>query len=192
MEANVASRTRRPTPEQALGPFYPVKKPDEQDPDLTTVKGAKSVAQGEKIVVEGQVFSTSGKPVAGAQVEIWQANAFGRYIHPQDTNTAPLDPGFQGYGVLKTDANGRYRFTTVKPAAYSIGKGMMRPPHIHFIVTGADSRLVTQLYFEGSPQNETDRILNSVEDKALLIVSFAPDRASGAMTGHWDIVLPEG
>jgi protocatechuate 3,4-dioxygenase beta subunit len=89
--------------------------------------------------------------------------------HPSDTDLAPLDPNFEGSAVLTTDTNGRYRFKTIKPAAYPAGPNTMRPAHIHFQVSGRQDRLVTQMYFEGHPYNETDPFLNSAGRKELLI-----------------------
>ncbi len=98
----------------------------------------------------GRVLNAGGEPVSGARIEIWQANAHGRYAHPADDNPAPLDPNFQGYAKLLTDADGRYRFKTIKPSAYPAG-AFMRPAHIHFDVTGKLDRLVTQMYFPDDP-----------------------------------------
>lgn len=132
--------------EMALGPFYPVEKPLDRDADLTRVKGRRARAAGEVIEVAGQVLTADGRPQPGAIIEIWQCNAAGRYAHRGDSNRAPLDPNFQGYARLTADAEGRYRFLTVKPAAYPAGD-FLRSPHIHMDVTGKYKRLVTQLYF---------------------------------------------
>src|SRR3989304_223777 len=115
MEGKLRVQARVTTPEQAQGPFYPVTKPLDRDADLTVVNGKPGKAQGQVIQVMGRVFNAKGAPVRGAQVEIWQANTFGRYTHPQDSNPAPLDPNFQGYGAQATDASGQYQFRTVKP-----------------------------------------------------------------------------
>jgi protocatechuate 3,4-dioxygenase, beta subunit len=106
--------------------------------------------------VAGKVLNVRGEPVRDAKIEIWQANTYGRYTHPSDTSLAPLDPNFEGAAVLTTDMNGQYRFKTIKPAAYPTGPNTMRPAHIHFQVSGRQDRLVTQMYFEGDPYNETD------------------------------------
>ena len=103
-----------------------------------------------------------GRPLSGIKVEIWQANARGRYSHTKDTNPAPLDPNFQGYGVQITDSNGRYRFKTIKPGADPTGIGnWSRPPHVHFDVTGRHEALVTQMYFPNEPLNAKDQLLQS-------------------------------
>src|SRR6185436_14237411 len=120
------------TPEQIMGPFYPVIRPLDRDSDLTRIVGKRGHAQGQVIHLTGRVLNSRGEPVRGARLEIWQANAKGRYDHPGDVNPAPLDPNFQGFGVQVTDAQGRYRFKTIKPAAYPINPANpsnIRPPH---------------------------------------------------------------
>ncbi len=128
------SRGPMPTPDQILGPFYPVRKPIDGGADLTRLKGKAGPARGEVIYVAGRVLNMKGEPVDGAQLEVWQANSVGRYAHPSDWNSAPLDPNFEGYATVVSDAEGRYRFKTVKPGAYPVGGGWVRPPHIHFDV----------------------------------------------------------
>ena len=131
-------RTRgpMPTPDQILGPFYPVRKPIDGGTDLTRLKGKSGPASGELIYVMGRVINMKGEPVAGAQLEVWQANGAGRYTHPSDWNSAPLDPNFEGYATVTADSEGRYRFKTIKPGAYPVGGNWVRPPHIHFDVKG--------------------------------------------------------
>ena len=121
----------------------------------------------------GQVLNLKGEPVRDAKVEIWQANTYGRYTHPNDHNTAPLDPNFDGSALLTTDIDGRYRFKTIKPAAYPAGPNRMRPAHIHFQVSGRQDRLVTQMYFEGDPHLESDRFFQTaLEQKDLLVAEL--------------------
>jgi protocatechuate 3,4-dioxygenase beta subunit len=120
----------------------------------------------------GRGLNLSGEPVRNAKVEVWQANTYGRYTHPSDPNPAPLDPNFDGAAVLTTDSEGRYRFKTIKPAAYPAGPNMMRPAHIHFQVTGRQNRLVTQMYFENDPYNAADPFLNSAARKELLVTKL--------------------
>ncbi|MBI2849705.1 MAG: protocatechuate 3,4-dioxygenase [Chloroflexi bacterium] len=192
MEARHGSFIRRPTPEQPQGPFYPLTKPADADADLTTVKGKKGRAQGQIIQVKGQVLSANGKPVPDAEIEIWQANTFGRYTHPHDTNPAPLDPNFKGYGVQRTDEEGRYLFKTVKPGPYQVSADRFRTRHIHFIVTGKSSRLITQMYFSGEPLNSKDPILPNTPNKEDLIVKLTPlaeGSTPDALIALWDIVL---
>ncbi|MBA4752763.1 MAG: hypothetical protein H2055_11125 [Sphingopyxis sp.] len=136
------------TPLMDLGPFYPVQRPLDDDADLTRLKGHKGRAQGEVIEVSGRVLTPDGNPHAGTVLEIWQANAAGRYDHPGDRGDAPLDPDFQGYARIATDAQGGFRFLTIKPAFYKAGNlGFLRTAHIHLDVQSKRQRLVTQLYF---------------------------------------------
>jgi protocatechuate 3,4-dioxygenase beta subunit len=100
--------------------------------------------------VIGRVLNLAGEPVRTAKVEVWQANAYGRYTHPSDPNPAPLDPNFEGSAVLTTDSEGQYRFKTIA-AAYPAGPNRMRPAHIHFQVSGRQDKIVTQMYFENDP-----------------------------------------
>ena len=183
------------TPPQILGPFYPVAERPDPAADLARPAGTAAEAGGQLIYVRGRVLSCSGKPVAHARIEIWQANAAGKYRHPSDTNPAPLDPNFRGFAQLTTDAAGRYAFRTIKPGGYPTAEGDIRPPHIHFAVDGRLDRLVTQLYFAGEPENQTDRWLNSLPQPERLIVALqAPPShlETCACMAHFDIVLPSG
>lgn len=179
------------TPPQALGPFYPRELPLDSDNDLVTVAGRKGIASGEISNVHGRVLDEAGKPVAGAKVEIWQCNAFGRYHHPGDWGDRPLDPGFQGYGQFTTGADGGYRFRTIKPVPYP-----GRAPHIHFAVTAPGyAPLVTQMYVAGAPENEGDGLLRGVRDpkaREALIVVFAKSAGGGELLARFDIVLGPG
>ncbi len=192
MEGNVGSPVREPTDDQVLGPFYPVIKPRNPDADLTVIKGKPGKAQGRVIYIVGQVLNLKGEPIPAVMIEIWQANTFGRYTHPSDTNPAPLDTNFQGYGIQSTDAEGRYKFKTIKPSGYSIPGGRMRPPHIHFCITSKTNRLITQLYFEGEPLNEKDLFFhNAVNKKSLITKLLAPINGMepDASIAPWDIIL---
>jgi protocatechuate 3,4-dioxygenase beta subunit len=183
------------TPPQILGPFYPVAGRPELAGDLARPAGSAAEAAGQLIYLRGRVLTRSGKPVAHARIEIWQANAAGKYRHPSDTNPAPLDPNFNGFAQLRTDAGGRYAFRTIKPGGYPTAEGDIRPPHIHFTIDGRLDRLVTQLYFAGEPENQTDRWLNSVPQPERLIVelSDAPSHLeTSACVAHFDIVLASG
>jgi len=190
-----AETVLRRTPGQILGPFYPVTKIWAKTADLTRPRGASGQASGQALHVTGRVLNLSGEPVRDAQIEVWQANSHGRYRHPSDNNPAPLDPNFDGAAVLGTDAEGRYGFKTIKPGAYPAGPNTMRPPHIHFQVTGREDRLVTQMYFENEPYNETDRLLNSAERKELLIAKLlppSPELEPDSQLTTFDIVLFRG
>ncbi|MDQ3803099.1 MAG: protocatechuate 3,4-dioxygenase [Acidobacteriota bacterium] len=184
------------TPGMDLGPFYPLLKPLDEDADLTVIAGKGARAEGQIVHVAGRVLNLKGEPVSGARIEIWQANAHGRYSHPSDPNTAPLDPNFQGSAVLKTDAEGRYRFKTIKPGSYPISPTERRTPHIHFEVTGEDNRLATQMFFPGEPLNAKDSILQSLpfEKSALVARQLPPTKeiAPDELLLGWDIVLING
>lgn len=195
-----ASWALEPTPFQTIGPFYPVTRPLESDADLTMLRGHTERAQGRLIHLMGRVLDAGGAPVAGAKVELWQANSKGRYAHPADRNPAPLDPNFQGFGAQLTDADGQYRFKTIKPAAYPVNPMnpvRVRPPHLHFDVTGSGSRLVTQMYFPDEPDNAGDIIFRdlSPEEQRIVTGSVLPP-ASGmepdSLLVRWDIVLVAG
>jgi protocatechuate 3,4-dioxygenase beta subunit len=149
----------------------------EHDNDLTVQGQDRPV--GERVIVYGTVRDTEGKPLRDTLVEIWQANAAGRYAHRWDRWEAPLDPNFRGAGRMVTDAEGRYEFTTIKPGPYPWGNhyNAWRPAHIHFSLMGRAfaQRLVTQMYFPGDPFFPYDPIFNAVRDKAvreLMIARF--------------------
>ena len=181
----------QPTPRQAEGPFYPIEIPLDSDSDLVAVAGRSEPAAGMVTHVFGRVLSEAGSPVAGARVEIWQCDAFGRYHHPGDRG-GRADPNFQGYGRMTVDDAGAFRFRTIRPVAYP-----GRAPHIHFAISGAGiERLTTQMYVAGEPQNERDGLLNRVRDEAArrrLIVALeaAPEVEPGALAGRFDIVLDD-
>jgi protocatechuate 3,4-dioxygenase beta subunit len=182
------------TASQEMGPFYPVVKPIDRDADLTLVRGRSSRAAGQPIEIVGRVLDTSGRPIPHARLEIWQANAAGRYSHPADTNTAPLDPNFQGFAALSTDGEGRYRFRTVKPGAYPTGPGVFRTPHIHFEITTREQKRVTQMYFPGEALNEKDEIYTvlkraGVERTVLSKKIAALPQDPTALAYGWDIVM---
>lgn len=183
------------TPSQVLGPFYPIEKPLDEDADLTIVKGRSGRANGQVLHVMGRVMNVAGEPVKGARIEIWQANAQGRYAHPSDTNPAPLDPNFQGYASLVTDGEGRYRFKTIKPSHYLAGR-IMRPAHIHFVISGKVNRVITQMYFPGDQYFEKDLVVSTAETSArLLIADVRPPTADlepDSQLANWDIVLQNG
>ena len=184
-----------PTPDQILGPFYPVRKPTDGGVDLTNLKGRTGTAKGQVIYVMGRVLSVRGDPAPGVRLEIWQANAAGKYTHPHDRNTAAIDPNFDGYANVVTDADGRYRFKTVKPGAYPVVPSYSRPPHIHFDVTGKVNRLITQMYFPGEPLNDRDPLLQQSWAKDSLIAKVLPPTTAeepDAQLVVWDIILIQG
>jgi protocatechuate 3,4-dioxygenase, beta subunit len=168
-----------------------------EDADLTRNAGTGGEALGQRIIVTGHVLAEDGLPVAGALLEIWQANAAGRYIHKRDDWPGPLDPHFLGIGRCLTNAAGEYRFLTVRPGAYPWGnhENAWRPAHIHFSVLAPSwhQRLVTQMYFSDDPLLSLDPIFNAVPEgaRARLIAAYAHDvtEAHWALGWRWDIVL---
>jgi protocatechuate 3,4-dioxygenase beta subunit len=201
----VATRLRAPkeplvllpgTLSELTGPVYGESAVGPTDADLTRQHDGDP--QGQRIVVEGRVLADDGKPLRGQLVEIWQANAAGRYLHTVDTHDAPLDPNFSGAGRCLTDDDGRYRFVTIKPGIYPWGNhpNAWRPAHIHFSLFGRalTERLVTQMYFPDDPLFPFDPIYNSVRDeqsRRRMVSTFdlsltEPDWALGF---RFDIVL---
>ena len=166
-----------------------------EDADLTLRMGGE--AQGQRINVFGRVLDSDGRPVPDTLVEVWQANAAGRYRHVGDSWPAPLDPHFDGLGRVMTDSLGRYEFTTIKPGAYPWGNhhNAWRPAHIHFSLFGRafTQRLVTQMYFPGDPLFWQDPIFNAIPPSARhrAIATFELDRTQDnwALAYQWDIVL---
>ena len=181
---------------QVTGPAYGHGRVGPLDHDLTRQHGGEPL--GERIVVTGRVLDGDGRPVRGSLIEIWQANAAGRYVHQGDRHPAPLDPNFTGAGRCLTDDDGRYRFVTLKPGAYPWGNhdNAWRPAHIHFSLLGRAfcQRLVTQMYFPGDPLFAYDPIFNAVRDpraRERLVARFSIDRSqeNWALAYEFDIVL---
>jgi protocatechuate 3,4-dioxygenase beta subunit len=169
-----------------------------EDADLTANAGTGGVAIGERIIVTGHVLDEHGRPVRRTLVEVWQANAAGRYAHQKDQHEAPLDPNFRGIGRCITDEEGSYRFTTIRPGAYpwKNDPNSWRPAHIHFSLFGPSlvARLVTQMYFPGDPLHALDPILSSIPDpvaRARLVAAYAHDvtEAEWALGYRFDVVL---
>ena len=195
-------RPLAPLPEELhdlAGPVFGEDALDPNDADLTRQHAGEPL--GERILVTGRVLDEDGRAVSGALVEIWQANAAGRYRHEVDRHPAPLDPNFSGAGRCLTDADGVYRFTTIKPGSYPWGnhENAWRPAHIHFSLFGRlfTQRLVTQMYFPGDPLLEYDPIFHAVRDarsRELLIAGFdlATTEPDWALAYRWDIVLGRG
>jgi protocatechuate 3,4-dioxygenase beta subunit len=181
---------------ELTGPVYGHESIGELDHDLTRQHAGEPL--GERIIVTGCVTDSAGQPVRSALIEIWQANAAGRYLHEIDQHPAPLDPNFTGAGRCLTDQDGRYRFVTVKPGAYPWRNhpNAWRPAHIHLSLFGRafTNRLVTQMYFPGDPLFEFDPIFQSVRDRkarARLVCGFDFETTvpEWALAYRFDVVL---
>jgi protocatechuate 3,4-dioxygenase beta subunit len=201
----VATRTRAParplvplaqTLSELTGPVYGHEQIGELDHDLTRQHEGEPL--GERIIVHGQVLDGDGRPVRNTLVELWQANAAGRYRHEVDRHPAPLDPSFSGAGRCVTDDEGRYRFITIKPGAYPWQNhpNAWRAAHIHFSLFGPAfaTRLVTQMYFPGDPLFFQDPIFQSVRDprhRERMIARFDLDHTvpEWALAYEFDVVL---
>jgi protocatechuate 3,4-dioxygenase beta subunit len=181
---------------ELTGPVFGARDVDPLDADLTIAHRGDPI--GERIVIAGRVLDGGGRPVPGQLVEIWQANAAGRYVHQRDQHPAPLDPNFTGTGRCLTGPDGSYRFTTIKPGPYPWRnhQNAWRPAHVHFSLFGTrfTERLITQMYFPGDPLFELDPIFRSVTDPvaaARLVARYdhALTEEQWATGYRWDVVL---
>ena len=181
---------------EVTGPLYGHERVRELDHDLTRQHAGEPL--GERINISGRVLDGDGRAVRETLIEIWQANAAGRYVHAGDRHPAPLDPNFTGAGRCLTDREGRYGFVTLKPGAYPWPNhhNAWRPAHVHFSLFGPAfaTRLITQMYFPGDPLFGQDPILQSVRDprdRARLVSSFDLETTEPewALGYHFDIVL---
>ena len=181
---------------EVTGPLLGAERVTAADADLTTRHGGEPL--GERIILTGRVLDSDGRPVPDTLVEVWQANASGRYAHRVDDHAAPLDPNFDGAGRCMTDSGGRYRFVTIKPGAYPWKNHLnaWRPAHMHFSLFGRafTQRLITQMYFPGDPLFAQDPIFNSVpgqQGRESLIARFdlGVTQPEWALGYQWDIVL---
>ncbi|NOZ54223.1 MAG: hypothetical protein GXP08_14020 [Gammaproteobacteria bacterium] len=186
------------TPQESEGPFYPRNRQQEHDIDLTIIKGRSTPASGKIIIISGHVVDEQCQPIPAANVEIWQANAWGKYNHPRDKNNpSRIDPNFQGWGVMMTNDSGYYQFKTIVPGAYPVNPIWTRPPHIHFKVSAKEYvELTTQLYFAGQSLNEQDQLLMRLSrpERERVITRLSPngtavERGGGLPKGQFNIVL---
>ncbi len=188
----------RADPEGAelIAPVFGLSDVDPVEADLTIAGGGQPI--GERITVHGRLLDGDRRPVGRQLIEIWQANAAGRYVHKRDQHPAPLDPNFTGAGRCLTDDDGSYAFTTIKPGPYPWRnhRNAWRPAHIHFSVFGTDftQRMITQMYFPGDPLFELDPIYQSICDpraRDRLVAAYNHDLSTHewAMGYRWDIVL---
>ncbi|HTQ77635.1 MAG TPA: protocatechuate 3,4-dioxygenase subunit beta [Burkholderiales bacterium] len=187
---------REPTLSELTGPLAPAGRLALLGGDIAGHREKRAIGQLMHLCV--RVLDEDGAPVGGAVVEMWQANAAGRYIHPNDDDHAPVDANFYGAARLVTDETGAFTLRTVKPGGYPVpgSGGWWRPPHVHFSIFGRVwlSRLVTQMYFPGEPLNGQDRILNAVPDAAArerLVARLEPPRGEpyDALVYEHQIVL---
>jgi protocatechuate 3,4-dioxygenase, alpha subunit len=177
-----------PTPSQTVGPFFHLGLDRPEWSDLTAGNPA-----GERIIVEGRVLDGDGTPVPDAVIELWQANAAGRYAHPDDPRTdKPLDANFRGFGRVATDADGRFRVTTIRPGPVPGRGNSLQAPHINvvFFSRGLLIHLHTRIYFADEPANASDPLLSSIEDPAVRGTLLARRaEASNPALYRFDIVL---
>jgi protocatechuate 3,4-dioxygenase alpha subunit len=178
-----------PTASQTAGPFFSFGLAHPEWSDLTG--GGK--AEGTRIRIEGRVLDGDKLPLADALVEIWQANAAGRYAHPEDRQPKPLDPHFRGFGRCATDKDGRYRFLTIKPGPVPGRGNALQAPHISFGVfaRGLLKQVTTRLYFPDEALNKTDPVLGLVEDapRRATLIATAAGQDGAAKLYRFDIVL---
>ena len=183
--ARSSAKERALTAESPMGPFFPLDTPADSDADMVWVKGRPARAIGDVIEIAGRVTDVRGNPIAGARLDIWQANAAGRYAHPLDISKAAIDPNFHGFASIASDSKGEWRITTIKPGGYDSPIGH-RPPHIHFDIRGKAHRNVAQLYFpEAAAANARDRLYKGLGDGAP--TSLAARDSAGKY--RWDVVL---
>lgn len=186
--AGPALATDMVTPPQMRGPYYPATKPTDSDLDLTQVAGRSQRAEGEVIEITGRVLAARGGALAGATVEIWQADHQGRYHHPRES-AGTADPNFQGFGTVRTTQAGGFLFRTIRPRFYGSGS-FMRTPHIHFrVAAGGRADLVTQMYFPGEVMNARDSLFRSLPGEAARDALTAVPEPGALPRFRFDIVL---
>ena len=177
--------SRQATTSQTVGPFFSIGMTRMKHDDLVSAD-----ISGERVVIEGHVLDGDGQPVPDAIIEIWQANSYGKYAHPEDQQDKPVEPSFSGYGRIPTDDEGKFRFTTIKPGPVPDLDGKLQAPHIVVSVfaRGLLRRLVTRIYFPDEPANATDFVLNLVEAsrRETLVAKKIAD-VSGKL--EWNVIL---
>ena len=176
---------RQATTSQTVGPFFSIGLCTAIKEDLV---GAGTT--GEPVTIEGRVLDGDGKPVPDAILEIWQANSYGKYAHPEDQQDKPVEPSFTGYGRIPTNDEGKFHFTTIKPGQVPDLEGKLQAPHIavSIFARGLLRRLVTRIYFPDEPANAADFALNLVEpSRRETLIAKKLAGASGAL--KWDVIL---
>lgn len=188
--AEALDQKRVLTPAQTEGPFYPNKLPLDTDNNLIVINDALTPSLGRITHLTGRLLTPSGSPIRNAEVEIWQCDANGVYLHPGSDNAGKRDGNFQGFGRFSTGSTGEYYFRTIQPVPYP-----GRTPHIHFKIKKAgQSAFVTQCYIKGHPQNEKDGVLRGIRDarqRESIMVDFVPvkDSPIGELQAHFEIVM---
>ena len=178
------------TPAQTEGPFYPKQLPLDTDNNLIAINDAVTPAVGRITHLTGKLLAQTGSPIRNAEVEIWQCDNNGVYLHPGSSNAGKRDTNFQGFGRFSTGSSGEYYFRTIQPVPYP-----GRTPHIHFKIKKAGlPEFTTQCYIKGHPQNSNDGVLRGIKDsrqKESVMVDFVPlkDSPVGELSAHFDIVL---
>ncbi|MGA7922334.1 MAG: protocatechuate 3,4-dioxygenase subunit alpha [Candidatus Acidiferrales bacterium] len=173
------------TTSQTVGPFFSIGCTRMSRADL----GGPGVS-GERVTIEGRLLDGDGVGIPDGMIEVWQANAYGKYNHPEDDQDKPLEPGFKGFGRIPTDHNGSFRFTTIKPGAVPSPDGKMQAPHIAVSVfmRGLLRRLVTRIYFPDEPANSSDSILNLAESaRRRTLIARKVEGKPGSL--EWNVVM---
>lgn len=186
LRAQAPATQLTPTPPQSSGPYYPTRLPADVDNDLVVLRGSAARAEGAVTHILGRVLGIDGKPIEQAQIEIWQCDVHGRYLHPGSGGLR--DTAFQGFGRAVSGADGSYRFRTIRPVPYA-----GRTPHIHFAVSiPGRGELVTQMYVAGEPLNERDFLYRNLGDRSgavTVLLEAANGMEQGALAGQFDIVI---
>ncbi len=191
-QARALCTTTRKTPAQPEGPFYPVVPQNDVDSDLTLIEGETERARGEIVELTVLVQDQNCRPVANTLIDLWQACATGKYNHPLDPNTADIDPYFQGWAKVLTDASGVAHIRTIKPGAYPASDTWIRPPHIHFKISAQGfAPLTTQMYFAGEALNAQDEYLKvmTAANRSRLIVNFTRSSSLAIPAGEFTVTL---
>jgi protocatechuate 3,4-dioxygenase, beta subunit len=196
LNAPAIAQERAPTPQQRIGPFYPVVGDNESQADLTLREGGSMRAIGQLVEVTGRVLDPSGMPVGSALVIVWQADAAGHYDHPADATRSQRDRGLAGHAIMRTARDGGFRLITVRPGPYpdERSRSGLRTPHIHFEIIGEEGRLITEMYFPDEPLNVADaniaEMVAAGADPRLLTARAQASAQPGIATSLcWDVVL---
>lgn len=181
------------TPSEIEGPFYPIIQQKDKDADLTKVKGKMGIAKGDVIEVFGQITDQDLNPVENVTIDLWQANTFGKYHHPHDESTKPIDDNFQAWAIIQSNAEGLFKIKTIMPGAYPInGTEILRTPHIHFkIGKNGYVPLLTQMYFPNHPLNVEDSLIKrkTAEETESMTAKKIVTTSTNILQYQWNIVI---